>query len=177
MASRGAASSEHLERLHDIFRALHADLGGAAQRLRHGAAGGCCRGGRPGTGRGCGPQRPRAAPSGPASPHGATAGQGQGQGESPGAALGPRAAPRSWKPCEGARNGTHRPGRHCAEEPGRSLCWCSGARSGLPGAVLRSGKELGAVGSHRLLTGSVFSVLVGFSTNDCKPVLSHAVKW
>lgn len=61
MASRGAASSEHLERLHDIFRALHADLGGAAQRLRHGAAGGCCCGGRPGTGRGCGPQRPRAA--------------------------------------------------------------------------------------------------------------------
>lgn len=58
MASRGAASSEHLERLHDIFRGLHADLGGAAQRLRHGAAGGCCRGGRPGTGWGCGPQRP-----------------------------------------------------------------------------------------------------------------------
>lgn len=52
MASRGAASSEHLERLHDIFRGLHADLRGAAQRLRHGAAGQCRRGGAAGPGAG-----------------------------------------------------------------------------------------------------------------------------
>lgn len=92
MASRGAASSEHLERLHDIFRGLHADLGGAAQRLRHGAAGGCCRRGRPGTGWGCDPQRPGLA-SRRHSREGAGAG---GRGE-PGGWAGPgaRAASRS----------------------------------------------------------------------------------
>ncbi|KAJ7399376.1 hypothetical protein BTVI_115422 [Pitangus sulphuratus] len=38
MAGRGAGSSEHLERLHDIFRGLHGDLRGVPERLRGSAA-------------------------------------------------------------------------------------------------------------------------------------------
>lgn len=183
MASRGAASSEHLERLHDIFRGLHADLGGAAQRLRHGAAGGCCRGGRPGTGCGCGPQRPGLA-SRRHSREGAGA-RGRGEPGALGWAGGAGCVALPSVPGSGAAEGFFSPSERasrrkswlpCAKEPGRSVCWCSAARSGLPGAPLRSGKELWAVGSRRLLTGSVFSVLVGFSTSDCKLVFSRARK-
>lgn len=39
MAIRGPASSEHLERLHEIFRGLHGELRGVPERLRGGAAG------------------------------------------------------------------------------------------------------------------------------------------
>lgn len=39
MAGRGSGSSEHLERLHDIFQALHRDLRGVPERLRGSAAG------------------------------------------------------------------------------------------------------------------------------------------
>ncbi|XP_063999954.1 vesicle transport through interaction with t-SNAREs homolog 1B [Pogoniulus pusillus] len=38
MAGRGSASSEHLERLHEIFRGLHGDLRGVPERLRGSAA-------------------------------------------------------------------------------------------------------------------------------------------
>ncbi|XP_027498070.1 vesicle transport through interaction with t-SNAREs homolog 1B isoform X2 [Corapipo altera] len=38
MAGRGAGSSEHLERLHEIFRGLHGDLRGVPERLRGSAA-------------------------------------------------------------------------------------------------------------------------------------------
>lgn len=46
MAGRGSASSEHLERLHDIFRGLHGDLRGVPERLRGSAAGKAGAGGR-----------------------------------------------------------------------------------------------------------------------------------
>lgn len=39
MAGRGSGSSEHLERLHEIFQALHGDLRGVPERLRGSAAG------------------------------------------------------------------------------------------------------------------------------------------
>lgn len=39
MAGRGPGSSEHLERLHEIFRGLHGDLRGVPERLRGSAAG------------------------------------------------------------------------------------------------------------------------------------------
>ncbi|KAL8169570.1 UNVERIFIED_CONTAM: hypothetical protein K2H54_052566 [Gekko kuhli] len=38
MADRGLGSSEHLERLHEIFRGLHKELQGAAERLRGSSA-------------------------------------------------------------------------------------------------------------------------------------------
>ncbi|XP_030806477.1 vesicle transport through interaction with t-SNAREs homolog 1B [Camarhynchus parvulus] len=38
MAGRGSASSEHLERLHEIFRGLHGDLRAVPERLRGSAA-------------------------------------------------------------------------------------------------------------------------------------------
>uniref|UniRef100_A0A670I0G2 Vesicle transport through interaction with t-SNAREs 1B n=1 Tax=Podarcis muralis TaxID=64176 RepID=A0A670I0G2_PODMU len=38
MAERGAGSSEHLERLHEIFRGLHGELRGAPERLRGSSA-------------------------------------------------------------------------------------------------------------------------------------------
>ncbi|XP_065491488.1 vesicle transport through interaction with t-SNAREs homolog 1B [Caloenas nicobarica] len=38
MAGRGSGSSEHLERLHEIFQALHGDLRGVPERLRGSAA-------------------------------------------------------------------------------------------------------------------------------------------
>ncbi|XP_074886552.1 vesicle transport through interaction with t-SNAREs homolog 1B isoform X2 [Buteo buteo] len=38
MAGRGSGSSEHLERLHEIFRGLHGDLRGVPERLRGSAA-------------------------------------------------------------------------------------------------------------------------------------------
>ncbi|XP_032546207.1 vesicle transport through interaction with t-SNAREs homolog 1B isoform X2 [Chiroxiphia lanceolata] len=38
MAGGGAGSSEHLERLHEIFRGLHGDLRGVPERLRGSAA-------------------------------------------------------------------------------------------------------------------------------------------
>ncbi|NXX19164.1 VTI1B protein, partial [Podargus strigoides] len=38
MAGRGSTSSEHLERLHEIFRGLHGDLRGVPERLRGSAA-------------------------------------------------------------------------------------------------------------------------------------------
>ncbi|XP_015720256.1 vesicle transport through interaction with t-SNAREs homolog 1B [Coturnix japonica] len=38
MAERGPASSEHLERLHEIFRGLHGELRAVPERLRGGAA-------------------------------------------------------------------------------------------------------------------------------------------
>ncbi|RMC00458.1 hypothetical protein DUI87_23068 [Hirundo rustica rustica] len=38
MAGRGSSSSEHLERLHEIFRGLHGDLRGVPERLRGSAA-------------------------------------------------------------------------------------------------------------------------------------------
>lgn len=46
MAGRGSGSSEHLERLHEIFRALHGDLRGVPERLR-GSVAGEAGGGRP----------------------------------------------------------------------------------------------------------------------------------
>uniref|UniRef100_A0A8C4VCY7 Vesicle transport through interaction with t-SNAREs homolog 1B n=1 Tax=Falco tinnunculus TaxID=100819 RepID=A0A8C4VCY7_FALTI len=39
MAGRGAGSSEHLERLHEIFRGLHGELRSVPERLRGSAAG------------------------------------------------------------------------------------------------------------------------------------------
>lgn len=38
MVDRGAGSSEHLERLHEIFRVLHGELRGAPERLRGSSA-------------------------------------------------------------------------------------------------------------------------------------------
>ena len=52
VAARGAGSSEHLERLHEIFRGLHGDLRGVPERLRSSAAGEAAEGGETGTGGG-----------------------------------------------------------------------------------------------------------------------------
>lgn len=63
MAGRGSASSEHLERLHEIFRGLHGDLRGVPERLRGSAAGEAGRGSGHPSGLGGGHRRGRG-PSG-----------------------------------------------------------------------------------------------------------------
>lgn len=65
MAGRGAASSEHLERLHEIFRGLHVDLRGVPERLRGSAAGEAGRGSARSSGHGRG-RDPRGRGSPPA---------------------------------------------------------------------------------------------------------------